>query len=57
MLVVIDARTEFRAVHTGVSDGQFVLIDKGVAVGEHVVAKADGVKANTRVQALDVASR
>lgn len=57
VLAVIDARTEFRPVQTGASDGQRVLIVKGMAGGERVVATAEAVKAGTRVQALDASSR
>ncbi len=57
VLVVVDARTEFHPVQTGASDGQRVLIGKGLAGGQRIVARADGVKASMRVQALDPASR
>jgi RND family efflux transporter MFP subunit len=57
VLVVVDSRAEFRPVQTGVSDGQRVLVAKGLANGERVVAKAESVKAGMRVQALDAASR
>lgn len=49
VLVVADSRTEFRPVHTGASDGQRVLVAKGLAGGERIVAEADGVKAGMRV--------
>ena len=55
VLVVVDSRTQFRPVQTGASDAQSVLIGKGLAVGERVVAKADAVKAGMRVQALAAA--
>lgn len=57
VLVVVDARTKFHPVQTGASDGQRVLIGKGLAGGQRIVARADGVKASMRVQALDPASR
>lgn len=56
-LVVVESRAEFRPVQTGASDGQRVLIVKGLASGEHVVAKAEAVKAGMRVQALDTPAR
>lgn len=57
VLVVVDSRTEFRPVQTGSSDGQRVLIGKGLKAGERVVAQADDVKAGTRVRALDTSVR
>ncbi len=53
VLVVVDSRTAFRPVQTGVGDGQMVLIGNGLAGGERVVATAAGVKAGMRVHALD----
>lgn len=57
VLVVVDSRSEFRPVQTGASDAQSVLIGKGLAAGERIVAKAEGVKAGVRVQALAAAGR
>ncbi len=57
VLVVINARTEFRPVRTGVSDGQRVLILEGLAGGEPVVAHAGTIKEGMRVQALDAVNR
>jgi multidrug efflux pump subunit AcrA (membrane-fusion protein) len=57
VLVVVDSRTAFRPVQTGVSDGQVVLIDNGLAHGERVVASAAAVKPGMRVDALDPSSR
>lgn len=57
VLVVINARTEFRPVRTGVSDGQRVLILEGLAGGERVVAHAGTIKEGMRVQALDAVNR
>jgi len=57
VLVVVDSRTEFRPVLTGASDRQRVLIGKGLAAGERVVASAEGVKAGARVAPLDTARR
>lgn len=57
VLVVVDSRSEFRPVQTGASDAQRVLIGKGLALGERIVAKADDVKAGMRVKALDVPAR
>lgn len=55
VLVVVDSRTEFRPVQTGASDARQVLVVTGVAAGERVVARAEGVKAGMRVRA-DAAS-
>lgn len=57
VLVVINARTEFRPVRTGVSDRQRVLILEGLAGGEPVVAHAGTIKEGMRVQALDAVNR
>ena len=57
VLVVVDSRSEFRPVQTGASDAQSVLIGKGLTAGERIVAKAEGVKAGVRVQALAAAGR
>lgn len=57
VLVVVDSRSEFRPVQTGASDAQRVLIGKGLTAGEHIVAKAEGVKAGVRVKALDAPAR
>lgn len=57
VLVVINARTEFRPVRTGVSDGQRVLILEGLAGGERVVAHVGTIKEGMRVQALDAVNR
>ncbi len=57
VLVVIDSRAEFRPVQTGASDARSVLIAKGLAGGERVVAKAEAVDAGMRVKALAAASR
>jgi multidrug efflux pump subunit AcrA (membrane-fusion protein) len=53
----VDSRSEFRPVQTGASDAQRVLIGKGLAAGERIVAKADDVKAGMRVKALDAPAR
>ncbi len=57
VLVVVDSRTEFRAVQAGAGDAQRVLIGNGLVHGERVVAKAEGVKAGVRVQPQAGASR
>ena len=57
VLVVVESRTEFRPVQTGASDGGRVLIGKGLAGGERVVASAEGVKAGARVAPGDAAGR
>jgi HlyD family secretion protein len=53
VLVVVDSRSEFRPVQTGASDARRVLIGKGLAAGERIVAQADDVKAGMRLKALD----
>lgn len=50
VLVVEDARTRFQAVDTGSADSRQVLVQKGLKVGETVVAVAAGVVANLRVR-------
>jgi RND family efflux transporter MFP subunit len=57
VLAVVDSRAEFRPVHTGVSDGRSVLIAKGLAGGESVIAKAEAVKAGMRIEPLGAGSR
>lgn len=57
VLVVVDSRTEFRPVQTGASDARSVLIVKGLAGGERLVAKAEDVNAGMRVKALAAAGR
>lgn len=51
VFVVADGRTRFRPVETGSADGERVLVRKGLAAGERVVAQAQGVRANMRVRA------
>jgi HlyD family secretion protein len=51
VLVVAGGRTRFRPVDTGNADGERVLILKGLAAGERVVAQAQDVRANLRVRA------
>ncbi|HEX6020171.1 MAG TPA: efflux RND transporter periplasmic adaptor subunit, partial [Burkholderiaceae bacterium] len=55
VLVVDGGRTKFRPVATGAADRAHVLVASGLASGERVVARAEGVKANARVRALDAA--
>lgn len=57
VLVVVNSRTEFRAVQAGAGDAQRVLIGNGLVQGERVVAKAEGVQAGVRVQPQAGASR
>jgi len=57
VLVVVDSRSEFRPVQTGASDAQRVLVGKGLAVGERIVAVAADVKAGMRVKVLDAPAR
>lgn len=54
VLVVVDSRTAFRPVRTGASNGALVLIVKGLADGESVVANAEAVKAGVRVAGVHV---
>lgn len=52
VLVVVDGRTRFRPVETGSADRERVLVRKGLAAGERVVAQAQRVRANARVRAV-----
>ena len=51
VLVVTDARAEFREVATGASDRERVVVRRGLAAGERVVAPSAGVAAGARVRA------
>lgn len=53
VLVVDEGRARFRRVETGVADEERVIVRKGLAAGERVVAVAAGVKAGMRVRPLD----
>jgi len=53
VLVVEGGRTAFRPVETATADAKRVIVAKGLAAGERVVAPAAGVKAGVRVRALD----
>ncbi|MBE7426816.1 MAG: efflux RND transporter periplasmic adaptor subunit [Burkholderiaceae bacterium] len=55
VLVVEDGRARFRPVATGAADRARVLVASGLASGERVVARAEGVKVNARVRALELA--
>jgi RND family efflux transporter MFP subunit len=57
VLVVSDARTGFRPVETGSADTQQVIVSKGLAGGEQVVAPAKDVRAGMRVRPLDARQR
>jgi RND family efflux transporter MFP subunit len=57
VLVVSDARTSFRPVDIASADAQQVIVSKGLASGERVVAPAAGVKAGMRVRPLDAGPR
>ena len=57
VLVVVDSRTEFRLVQSGTSDAHSVLIGNGLTAGERVVARADDVKAGTRVRSREALER
>jgi RND family efflux transporter MFP subunit len=50
VLVVADGRAQFRPVETGAADGSRVVVRKGVAAGDAVVAKPAGVKPGARVR-------
>ncbi|HEX6361740.1 MAG TPA: efflux RND transporter periplasmic adaptor subunit [Albitalea sp.] len=56
VLAVVDGRAAFRPVRTGPSDGTLVLVAHGVAAGERVVARTDGIPPGSRVRALDEAA-
>jgi RND family efflux transporter MFP subunit len=57
VLVVSDARTSFRPVDTASADAQQVIVSKGLASGERVVAPAADIKAGMRVRPLDALPR
>jgi len=57
VLVVNDARADFRRVETGSADAKQVIVSKGLAGGERVVAPAAGIKAGMRVRALGAPPR
>jgi hypothetical protein len=50
VLVLSGGRTVFRPVETASADAKFVIVRKGLAAGERVVAPAAGVKAGVRVR-------
>lgn len=51
VLVVSGGRTVFRPVETSTADAKQVIVRKGLAAGERVVARAAGIKAGARVRA------
>lgn len=51
VLVVNSGRTVFRPVQTSTADAAQVIVRKGLAAGERVVAPAAGIKAGIRVRA------
>ena len=53
VLVVRDGRARFQAVQTGAADGARVIVREGLARGELVVAKPQGVKSGSRVRPVD----
>lgn len=53
VLVVSDARANFRPVESGSADAKQVLISKGLIAGERVVSPAADIKAGMRVYPLD----
>lgn len=56
VLVIDGGRAQFRPVSTGASDGSGVLVLRGLAAGERLVANAAGVRPGTRVRTADAAS-
>jgi RND family efflux transporter MFP subunit len=50
VLVVADGRAQFRPVETGAADGGRVIVRKGVAAGDAIIAKPAGVKPGARVR-------
>jgi RND family efflux transporter MFP subunit len=50
VLVVADGRARFRPVETGAAEGGRVIVRKGLAVGDAVIAKPAGVKTGARVR-------
>ncbi|MBL8343418.1 MAG: efflux RND transporter periplasmic adaptor subunit [Rubrivivax sp.] len=56
VLVVEGGRTAFRALETGAADNRRVLVLEGLAAGETIVARAEGVRTNVRVRALEPAA-
>lgn len=50
VLVLRDGRARFQPVETGASEADRVIIRKGLAAGEAVLAKPQGVKPGTRVR-------
>jgi RND family efflux transporter MFP subunit len=57
VLVVDGGRTRFETVETAGADARQVLVRKGLAGGETVVAVASGVSANQRVRSASAATR
>lgn len=52
VLVVRDGQAQFQDVQTGAADATTVVIRKGMAAGEAVIAAPQGVKPGTRVRAM-----
>jgi RND family efflux transporter MFP subunit len=52
VLVVTNARAEFRPVKTGASDGTRVVVREGLAAGERVILRPGSVKPGSRVRAV-----
>ena len=52
VLVVRDGRAQFQGVQTGAADAATVVIRKGMAAGEAVIAAPQGVKPGTRVRSI-----
>lgn len=53
VLAVRDGRARFVPVRTGLSDGEHLLVQQGLANGEQVVAPAAGVRDGARVRAAE----
>jgi RND family efflux transporter MFP subunit len=52
-LVIEDGRARFRPLATGAADGKRIVVRKGLAAGELVIADPQRVKAGTRVKPAD----
>jgi RND family efflux transporter MFP subunit len=50
VLVVAEGRAQFRPIETGAADGGRVIVRKGLAAGDAVIAKPAGVKPGARVR-------
>lgn len=53
VMIVRDGRARFQAVETGAADAAMVLIRRGIAAGNSVIAAPQGVKPGARVRSSD----